>query len=516
MERKWRVLAVVCVAVFMLLLDITVVNVALPDIQKELNTSFADLQWVVDAYALTLAATMLNAGSLGDLLGRKRVFLVAIALFTAASALCGAAQSPTWLILARGAQGIGGAGMFAVSLAIISQEFHGRERGTAFGIWGATVGLAVAIGPLVGGALTTYVGWRWIFFVNIPIGVAVVAGGVYELHETRDEEHGGFDLPGLLTLTAGLFALVLGLFRGNDWGWSSGRIIGLFAAAAALLVAFVLLELRRPAPMADLRLFKVPTFTGAQITAFAISSAMFAQFLFIPLYIENVLGYSAVATGVRFLPLSLVSFVVAPIAGRLSERMPVRFLLGGGLALSGVALMLMWGVQLESDWTTLLPGFLVAGVGIGFVNAPLASTAVSVVEPRRAGMASGINNTFRQIGIATGIAALGAIFQSQIAAYLDPSHSLVAGPAVNGLARTIASGATPKSMPCGENVRGGCNVLRVSANRMDIAHSAFIHGLNTIFVVAAFVLFVGAILAFVLVRQRDFVASGPAAEAAAG
>src|SRR5438477_8014631 len=194
MERKWRVLIVVCVAVFMLLLDITVVNVALPEIDKELNTSFTDLQWVVDAYALTLAATMLNAGSLGDLLGRKRVFLLAITLFTIASALCGAANSPLFLILARGLQGIGGAGMFAVSLAIISQEFHGRERGTAFGIWGATIGLAVAIGPLVGGALTTYAGWRWIFFVNLPIGVAVVAGGIRELHETRDETHGGFDL----------------------------------------------------------------------------------------------------------------------------------------------------------------------------------------------------------------------------------------------------------------------------------------------------------------------------------
>src|SRR5215831_14131373 len=218
MERKWRVLIVVCVAVFMLLLDITVVNVALPQIDKDLNTSFTDLQWVIDAYALTLAATMLNAGSLGDKFGRKRIFLVAIALFTGASALCGAAQSPLWLILARGAQGIGGAGMFAVSLAIISQEFHGRERGTAFGIWGATVGAAVAIGPLVGGALTTYVGWRWIFFVNLPIGIACVAAGMRELHETRDEEAGSFDTAGLLTLTGGLFALVIGLFRGNDWG----------------------------------------------------------------------------------------------------------------------------------------------------------------------------------------------------------------------------------------------------------------------------------------------------------
>jgi EmrB/QacA subfamily drug resistance transporter len=497
-ERKWRVLIVVCVAVFMLLLDITVVNVALPDIDRELNTSFTDLQWIVDAYALTLAATMLNAGSLGDLLGRKRVFLVGIALFTISSALCGAATTPLWLIVARGAQGIGGAAMFAGSLAIISQEFHGRERGTAFGIWGATVGLAVAIGPLVGGALTTYVGWRWIFFVNIPIGVACVVAGLRELRETRDEEHGGFDLTGLLTLTAGLFALVLGLFRGNDWGWSSGRVIGLFVAAAVLLFSFAVVELRQTAPMFDFHLFRVPTFTGAQITAFAMSSCMFAQFLFIPLYIENVLGYSAVATGVRFLPLSLVSFVVAPIAGRLSTRVPVRLLLSGGLATIGVALLLMWGIDLGSDWTTLLAGFIVGGIGVGLVNAPLASTAVSVVEPRRAGMASGINNTFRQVGIATGIAALGAIFQSRIASSLAASNTSF------GISHPTAQGVASGYVHFGDKAQTAA------------AHNAFISGLNTIFVVAALGLFVASILAFVLVRQRDFVASGPAVEAAAG
>jgi EmrB/QacA subfamily drug resistance transporter len=507
MERKWRVLTVVCVAVFMLLLDITVVNVALPDIDKELNTSFTDLQWVVDAYALTLAATMLNAGSLGDLLGRKRVFLVAIALFTVASTLCGAAQSPTWLIVARGLQGIGGAGMFAVSLAIISQEFHGRERGTAFGIWGATVGMAVAIGPLVGGALTTYVGWRWIFFVNIPIGIACVAAGLRALHETRDEEHGGFDGAGLVTLTAGLFALVLALLRGTDWGWSSGRVIGLFAAAAVLLVSFAFIEIRQESPMFDFRLFKVPTFTGAQITAFTISSGMFAQFLFLPLYLENVLGYSAVATGVRFLPLSLVSFVVAPIAGRLSARVPVRLLLGGGLAVVGVALLLMHGIELGSSWTTLLAGFIVGGIGIGLVNAPLASTAVSVVEPRRAGMASGINNTFRQIGIATGIAALGAIFQSRIESDLAASGKVPAGQ-LHQLAQAVSSGAT------NEALKAVPTSARAQAETL--AHSAFISGLNSILLVAAFVLFAGAILAFVLVRQRDLVASSPQVAAEAG
>jgi EmrB/QacA subfamily drug resistance transporter len=499
MERKWRVLIVVCVAVFMLLLDITVVNVALPDIEKELHTSFTELQWVVDAYALTLAATMLNAGSLGDLVGRKRVFLVAIALFTIASTFCGAAGSPLWLIVARGAQGIGGAGMFAVSLAIISQEFHGRERGTAFGIWGATVGMAVAIGPLVGGALTTYVGWRWIFFVNIPIGVACVAAGLRALHETRDEEAGDLDLVGLVTLTAGLFALVLGLLRGTDWGWSSGRILGLFATAAVLLVAFAVIERRQPAPMFDFRLFGVPTFTGAQITAFAMSAGMYAQFLYIALYIERVLDYSAVATGVRFLPLSLITFVVSPIAGRLSARLPVRALLAGGLALVGVALLLMSRVELGSGWTTLLPGFIVAGIGIGLVNPPLAATAVSVVEPRRAGMASGINNTFRQVGIATGIAALGAIFQSQIASHLvsDGFSSAKA----HELAPQIATGGQFSSR---------------NPATSTLSHAAFIHGLDSIFFVAAFVLFACAILALVLVRGRDFVASGPAAAPEAG
>jgi EmrB/QacA subfamily drug resistance transporter len=492
-ERKWRVLIVVCVAVFMLLLDITVVNVALPNIERELHTSFTDLQWVVDAYALTLAATMLNAGSLGDLLGRKRVFLIAIALFTISSALCGAANSPLFLILARGAQGLGGAGMFAVSLAIITQEFHGRERGTAFGVWGATVGLAVAIGPLVGGALTTYVGWRWIFFVNIPIGIACVVGGLRELHETRDEESGGFDPAGLVTLTAGLFALVLGLFRGTDWGWSSGRVLGLFAAAAVLLFVFALIELRQPAPMFDFRLFKVPTFTGAQITAFAMSAGMYAQFLYIALYIERVLDYSAVAAGVRFLPLSLVTFAVSPLAGRLSTRLPVRVLLSGGLALVGVALLLMSGIGLGSSWTTLLPGFIVAGIGIGLVNPPLAATAVSVVEPRRAGMASGINNTFRQVGIATGIAALGAIFQSRIASHLVS----------NGFSVAKAHELAPQIATTGQ-------FYSRNPATSALSHASFVSGLNDIFFVAAFVLFAAAVLAFLLVRRQDFVASEPA------
>ena len=379
MDRKWRALIIVCVAIFMLLLDITVVNVALPDIQKELHASFTDLQWVVDAYALTLASVVLVAGTLGDMLGRKRVFLSGVALFTLASALCGAATSPLFLNLARGLQGIGGAIMFAVSLAILSQEFHGKERGTAFGIWGSTIGAAVAIGPLVGGALTTWLGWRWIFFVNLPIGVLCIVGGLRVLHESRNETHGGLDIFGFVTLTGGLFSLVLALLRGNDWGWSSGRVVTLYVLAVVLLVGFYFIERGQREPMLDFSLFRVPTFTGAQIVAFAISSAMFAQFLYLTLYLQNVLGLSPIQAGLRFLPLSLVSFFVAPVSGGLSARLPVRYLLGGGLALVGLALVLMHGVTPSSDWTTLLPGFIVGGIGIGMVNPPLASTAVSVV-----------------------------------------------------------------------------------------------------------------------------------------
>jgi EmrB/QacA subfamily drug resistance transporter len=458
MERKWRALIIVCVAIFMLLLDITVVNVALPSIQRDLRTSLTDLEWVVDAYALMLASCTLSAGSLGDLVGRNRVFISGVVIFTLASALCGSATSPLFLNLARGLQGVGGAIMFAVSLAILTQEFHGRERGTAFGIWGATVGAAVAIGPLVGGALTEWAGWRWIFFVNLPIGAACVAGAWAYLHESRDDAHGGFDGLGFAFLTGGLFSLVLALLRGESWGWGNGKTIGFFVAAVVLLFAFAATEAKQESPMFDFALFRTPTFTGAQIVAFTISSSMFAMFLFLTLYIQGQLHYSPIQAGLRFLPLSLISFVVAPIAGRLSTRIPVRILFGVGMSLVGGALLLMHGLTPSSRWTHLLAGFIVGGIGIGLVNAPLASTAVGVVEPRRAGMASGINNTFRQVGIATGIAGLGAIFQHQI--------------------------------------RGTDRV-------------AFVSAMNTILLVAAIVAFCGAVAGIALVRGRDFVRTQP-------
>ncbi|MCW2964683.1 MAG: transporter, partial [Actinomycetia bacterium] len=427
----------------MLLLDITIVNIALPAIQRALGASFSDLQWVVDAYALALATCVLTAGSLADLFGRKRLFLLGIALFTIASVACGLANDPLFLIVARGVQGIGGSMMFATALALLSQEFHGKERGTAFGIWGATIGAAVAIGPLAGGALTSGLSWRWIFLVNIPIGVAAVVLGARQLHESSDPEHSRLDPVGLVTLTGGLLCLILALIEGNQQGWTNGWIVGLLVAAAVLLALFIASQAIERTTMIDLALFKRPAFVGAQVTAFAISSSMFAMFLYLTLYLQNILGLSPIKTGLVFLPLSVVSFFAAPIAGRLSTRVPIRFLLGSGLALNAVALWLMSRVTTGSHWTVLLPGFLVGGVGIGLVNAPLASTAVSTVRQERAGMASGINNTFRQIGIATGIAALGAIFASKVSASAFSPHASAAARAsfVTGLHDILLVGA---------------------------------------------------------------------------
>src|SRR5256714_3976793 len=365
MERKWWTLLLVSIATFMLLLDVTVVNVALPDIQRELNASLSSLQWVVDAYSLMLAAILLTAGSLGDRLGRRRVFSLGFAVFTFASFLCGIAGDPTLLNLARGLQGVGGAAMFATSLALIGQEFHGRDRATAFGVWGATIGGAVAIGPLVGGVLTEHLGWEWIFFVNIPIGITAIALTELKLANVAAQDPERIDVPGLATWSAALFLLILGLIRGNPDGWGSTQIVAALVGSVVLLLVFLAIEHRSSHPMLDLTVFRKPAFNGVSAVAFALSASMFAMFLYLTIYIQGILRFSPLEAGVRFLPLTLLSFFVAPVAARLSaERVPIRVLLGGGVATVRVGLALLHGVTPHSSWTHLLPGFLVAGVGI--------------------------------------------------------------------------------------------------------------------------------------------------------
>ncbi len=501
MERKWWTLLAVCAATFMLLLDITIVNVALPDIADELGASFSEVQWVIDAYALTLAALLLTAGSLADLLGRRMVFAIGLVCFTAASVLCAIAPSGTLLIVARGAQGIGGAAMFATSLALLAQEFHGRERGTAFGLWGATTGAAVAVGPLVGGALTEALGWPSIFYLNVPIGIATLAITLRKLPESRDEDAGGIDWLGLTTFSAALFLLVFGLIESNDQGWGSALIVGTLSASALLLVAFVLVERSQPHPMFELSLFRKPTFAGASIAAFALSASAFAMFLYFTLYLQTILGYSPLETGLRLLPVSLLSFVAAAVSGRLTARLPARGLLGGGLLVVGAGLLLMRGVDAQSDWTALLPGFVVVGFGIGTINPSIANAAIGVVAPARAGMASGISSTFRQVGIATGIAGLGAVFQSQVTSRLVSALAGTPGAAqANEIGRAVTSGGAPKviaASPPGARPRLEATI-----------HAAFTAALNDLLLIAGVVAIVGGLLALALVRGGDFVVHG--------
>jgi len=499
MERKWWTLLAVCVATFMLLLDITIVNVALPSIQADLDASLSSLQWVVDAYALTLASFLLVFGSLGDRLGRRRIFAIGFGLFTIASLLCGLSSDATVLNLFRGLQGVGAAAMFATALALIAQEFEGRERANAIGIWGATVGGAVAIGPLVGGLVTDGLGWEWIFFINVPIGIAAIALTELKLENVSATDAQPIDWAGLVTFSLSLFGLIFGLIRGNAEGWGSAQILISLIGAVVLMVAFILIESRRENAMLDLKLFRVPSFGGVSIVAWALSAGMFAMFLYQTLYIQDVLGFSPLEAGVRFLPITLLSFIVAPLSAKASARIPVRVLMGSGLILVGLGLILMGGIDPGDEWTGLLPGFIVAGIGIGMTNPMIADAALGVVPAARAGMASGINSTFRQVGIATGVAALGAVFQSRIDSEL--ASSLPQAP--SGFSDAVSSGAIDQAVAQAPP--------QFQDQALAAAHDAFITGFNEILLIGAAVAVIGGVLGLVMVRRRDFV-QAPATE----
>lgn len=501
MDRKWWTLLAVCAGSFMLLLDVTIVVVALPEIQGSLGAGFAEVQWVVDAYALTLAALLLTTGSLADRYGRRRLFALGLGVFTAGSVLCGLAQSPLMLIVSRCGQGVGGAMMYSTSLALLAHGFPRSERAVAFSVWGAVTGAAVALGPILGGALTNGLSWRWIFLVNIPVGALALVVTLGKVEESRAPRVARPDWTGFGLLTGGLVGLVYGLIRASENSWGDTAVVACLTAGAVLLVAFVVVESRVAHPMFDLSLFRTPTFVGGSIAAFTMNASLFAMFLYLVIYLQDVLGYSSLGAGLRLLIITGALLVAAAVAGRLSERVPIRLLIGPGLALVGIGLFLMAGLHGDSSWTHLVPGFVVAGVGAGLVNPPLAATAIGVVTPDRSGTASGVNSTFRQVGIATSVAVLASVLSSSL--HRDLDHRLAGVPGLRGHGGQIAAGV--RQGDTGKVIAGAPPQQRgvLAAAIRD----GFAAGLDNLLVITGVVACVGAVCALVLIRSRDIITS---------
>jgi MFS family permease len=413
------------------------------------------------------------------------------------------------LILSRSAQGIGGAILFATALALLAQSFHGHERGVAFGIWGAVTGVAVGLGPVLGGIITSGISWRGIFLVNLPIGVAALVVTRTQVEESKTPDASRPDWAGFATLTAGLVSLVYGLIRAGEIAWSDSGVIICLVLAVVFLGSFVAVERRADHPMFDLSLFRIPTFSGGLAAAFAMNGSLYAMLLYLVLYLQDDLGYSALGTGMRLLIMSGVTLVTATLSGRLSTHMPVRWLIGPGLLLVGIGLLLMSGLHGASSWTHLIPGFIVAGAGSGMVNPPLASTAVGVVPPQRSGMASGVNTTFRQIGIATGIAVYGTLFASSLRHKME--QALAGIPSLHGLLPSVVADIQQG------NAAGAIRAVPPSVRGPLVAgiHSSFASTLDLLLVVSAGLALVGAVASISLIRSRDFVASHAAPPTAA-
>ena len=391
------------------MLDNTVVNVALPSIQRDLGADLSELEWIVTGYALTFASLMLVGGKVADAYGRRRIFVLGIIVFTTASLLCGLASSSEVLIAARVLQGAGAALMNPATLSIIAATFPPRERGTAIGIWAGTAALALAIGPLVGGLITEHLEWSWIFFVNVPVGALAIVACYLFIDESRDETHASLDIPGLASSAVGLFALTYGLIEANTYGWTSARIVGAFALAAIALTSFVVIERRRRQPMLPLDLFRSGTYVGANLVVLLVALAMFGIFFFVSLYMQNILGYSPVETGAAFLPLTILIILVAPIAGKTSDRIGSRGLMTAGMILIAVQLVMFSRLTVDATFWNLLPAFIIGGVGMSLTMTPSAAAATRSVPVDKSGVGSAVLNSARQVGGTMGVAIMGAI-----------------------------------------------------------------------------------------------------------
>jgi EmrB/QacA subfamily drug resistance transporter len=416
-HRKWWTLGAVTFGLFMIMLDNTIVNVALPSIQRDLNISVSELEWVVTGYALTFAVLMLTGGKLADYYGRRLIFIVGLAVFTGASLACGLAPTAGFLIAARIVQGAGAALMNPATLSIIVATFPPRQRGMAIGIWAGVSAMALAIGPLMGGVIAEHLHWSWIFFINVPVGIAGIVVARLVIRESKDtSREQSLDLPGLAVSAVGLFSLTYALIEANTYGWTSPRILAMFAIAAVSLVGFVLLETHQRLPMIDLSLFRNSTFAGANAVMLLVALAMFGVFFFVSLFIQNVLGWTATQAGASFLPMTVLIVVVAPLAGKLSDRVGSRWLIGVGMTLVSGSLLLYATLNADSTFWDLLPAMLIGGVGMSMTMTPTTATAMRAVPTDYAGVGSAVLNSMRQVGGSMGIAVMGAIVGAYVSA----------------------------------------------------------------------------------------------------
>jgi EmrB/QacA subfamily drug resistance transporter len=496
-NRKWWTLAAMCFALFMLMLDNTVVNVALPAIQDDLNASISSLEWTVNAYTLTFAVLLVTGGRLGDIFGRRRMFLFGVVVFAVSSAAIGLAPTQGWLVAGRAVQGIGGAFMMPGTLSIISNTFPAHERGRAIGTWAGVSALALALGPAVGGALTEYVSWRAIFFLNLPVAIGAVIVTLFATRESRDPTVGrSVDYPGIAALSIGLTALVLALVDGNRWGWGSPGIAALLVTAVVGLALFVYVELRGRAPMIQFEYFRSRSFAGASTVAFIVSFAMLAMFFFMALYMQNILQYSPLEAGIRFLPATAVIIVAAPIAGRLADRIGSRPLMVTGMSLVAFALFLQSRVDVHTGYSQLLPAFTLMGLGMGLTISPMSTAGMNAVTPEKAGAASGILSMFRMLGGTFGVAAIGALFQSLARTRIDERLAGVHLPAGAraGIVDNLGSGAGSKMLDKMEPQQAA----QVGSAMRD----AFIHALSGALTLSCAVAALGVVLALVLIEPK--------------
>ena len=484
-NRKWWTLGAVAFGLFMIMLDNTIVTVALPTIRRDLKIGISELEWIVTAYTLTFAAFILIGGKLADLLGRRLMFNVGLAIFTISSFVCGSAGDIHVLLGARAVQGVGAAIMIPSTLSIVTATFPPRQRGTAIGVWAGTAGMALAIGPLLGGVLTQQLSWHWIFFVNVPVGILAVVVSRIVIPESRDTSHEqGLDLPGLLSSGLSLFALTYALIEGNDKGWSSSLIVSLFVVAAVLMIVFVLLELHQRLPMLELSLFRIGNFVGSVLVALLVSLAMFGVFFFMSLYIQNILGYSPTRAGASFLPMTVLVILVAPFAGRFSDRIGSRWLMGAGMMLVAISLYLFSRVGLNTTYPELLPPMIIGGIGMPLAMSPTTAAAMATVPVDKAGVGAGVLNSFRQVGGSLGIALLGAIMASRSSSFAAKAEA-----AYHAKAQKAAALGIHLPAPTAQQ-------------KQTVAHQAFVHGLRSALLVSAAIALGAVVVGVTLVRKR--------------